>query len=272
MENKIVATQENGSAQTTFARKDIHQKVTYTIIGQLEKSVVPWQRPWKCDSPMLSLPKNFCTGNRYNGANIVLLWSAALERNFRSNEWASFKQWQEKKECIRKGEKGTMIFYTDTFEKEDEEGEIREIPFLKSSVVFNRYQLVSYHEEKKEPYFETPLVEKIYLVEEFFANTGAIVDYIGSEAFYDLIGDVIYMPRPDKFIAMATCTATEGYYSTRMHELTHWTGAKHRLNWPLLNKFGTKEYAQEELTAESGAAFLCAEFDISTADKGNYAA
>jgi antirestriction protein ArdC len=44
------------------------------------------------------------------------------------------------------------------------------------------------------------------------------------------------------------------------HELTHWTGHKARLDRDLKNRFGSRNYAAEELVAELGAAFLCAEF------------
>jgi antirestriction protein ArdC len=42
--------------------------------------------------------------------------------------------------------------------------------------------------------------------------------------------------------------------------LTHWTGHKSRLDRDRKTRFGSREYAAEELVAELGAAFLCAEF------------
>ena len=50
------------------------------------------------------------------------------------------------------------------------------------------------------------------------------------------------------------------FYGTAFHELTHWTGHKSRLDRDLKNRFGSRDYAAEELVAELGAAFLCAEF------------
>jgi len=47
------------------------------------------------------------------------------------------------------------------------------------------------------------------------------------------------------------------YFSTLLHELTHWTGHKDRCDRDQANKFGTEEYAKEELVAEVGSAFLC---------------
>jgi antirestriction protein ArdC len=50
------------------------------------------------------------------------------------------------------------------------------------------------------------------------------------------------------------------FYNVAFHELTHWSGHKSRLDRDLKNRFGSQSYAAEELIAELGAAFLCAEF------------
>lgn len=266
-------TNTDTQSKPTSNRIDIHQQVTNTIIKQLEEGTVPWHQPWIGKSPaLLKLPKNVVSGNQYQGVNILLLWSAAINNNYTAPEWASFKQWNEKKEAIRKGEKGTMIVYYDTFEKEVN-GELKKIPYIKSSVVFNRAQLVSYTPEPVETYIiDKPLFEIIEPVEAFIANTKTIIEHHGDRACYVPSADKICMPHPEQFITTATCTATEGYYSTLIHELTHWTGNEKRLNRAGGKKFGDQHYAQEELVAELGAAFLCAEFGMTTAEKGDHAA
>jgi antirestriction protein ArdC len=50
------------------------------------------------------------------------------------------------------------------------------------------------------------------------------------------------------------------FYNASFHELTYWSGHKLRLDRDLKNRFGSRNYAAEELIAELGAAFLCAEF------------
>ncbi len=66
-------------------------------------------------------------------------------------------------------------------------------------------------------------------------------------------------------------TATEGYYSILLHELTHWTGNPKRLDRKKGKKLGDENYAVEELVAELGAAFLCADFGMAIAEKGDHA-
>ena len=272
MENKTTHTTE---ATATNTRKDIHQQVTDTIIRQLEAGTVPWHKPWKGNDRLFSLPKNVTTGNKYRGINILLLWSSAIAHDFPVQEWASFKQWQGKGESIRKGEKGSMIVYYDTMEKEVD-GENKKIPFLKSSMVFNRSQLASSMPPENDTENDTnsvamTLFQKIERVDSFVQQTEAVIEHKESTACYIPSADKINMPVISTFMHTETCTPTEGYYSTLFHELTHWTGSKHRLDRTKGKKFGDANYATEELVAELGAAFLCAEFEITATTKTDHA-
>lgn len=255
-----------------LVRQDVQQLVTDTIIQQLEEGTIPWQKPWTGGNPIpFSLPKNCVTDKGYRGVNILLLWSASIKHNYQSSEWASFKQWGEKNEMIRKGEKGNFIVYYDTFDREVD-GEIQKIPYLKTYYVFNKCQLASYvPEENIQPDHVPCLIEKIDIVDQFLENTKAAILPHDGGACYKPMEDKIYMPYMEQFANTATCTATEGFYSTLLHELTHWTGAKHRLDRTKSKKFGDDNYAVEELIAEFGAAFLCAGFGIATLEKGDHA-
>lgn len=262
---------------TTISRRDIHQQVTDTIIQQLKAGTIPWHQPWVTHrngvgAPIpFKIPHNSTTGNKYRGINIVLLWNAAVNNGFCTSEWASYKQWQDKKEQVKGGEKGTMIVYYDTFEKEVD-GEIEKIPFIKASHVFNRSQLSSFQpEEAPAPEIVKPVFERLAHVEEFVANTRAIIQHDEPKAYYSPFFDHINMPEPDLFIPTATRTAKEAYYSTLLHELTHWSGSPKRLNRTKGKRFGDQNYAAEELVAELGACFMCAELEIEPTIKGDHA-
>jgi antirestriction protein ArdC len=54
----------------------------------------------------------------------------------------------------------------------------------------------------------------------------------------------------------------DSFYHTHFHELIHWTGTKERCNREFGKRFGDKAYTAEELVAELGASFICAEFGI----------
>ena len=253
---------------------DLHEKVTATIIEQLEKGTVPWQKPWTGENSLpFAIPKNCTTGKKYRGINIPLLWIANEANGYATHEWASFKQWQAQKECVAKGEKGTMIIYYDTFESEQENGDVKRVPFIKSSYVFNRCQLISYSPETVEVPEQRPLVERIAAVDGFIANTKAVVEYReGEGACYLPLRDKIYMPPETSFMDSGTSTATENFYSTELHELAHWSGHPSRCNRDLKGRFGGHAYACEELIAELSAAFLCAELEITNVPRPDHAA
>jgi antirestriction protein ArdC len=76
-------------------------------------------------------------------------------------------------------------------------------------------------------------------------------------AYFHPATDTIRLPAFESF------RDAESYYSTLGHEHVHWTGGEKRLN----REFGTRvketaKYAAEELVAELGAAFLCADLGI----------
>ncbi len=262
----------DNSTQTTQQPKtfrDTYSQVTDTIIRQLEAGTIPWFKPWQNnDSASFAFPQNATTGKNYQGINIVLLWSANQEKNFCSHEWATFKQWSGKKETIRKGEKGTMIVYYDTLEKEVE-GELKNIPFLKSSYVFNRTQLQSW--QPLPPVSTRPFIERLLAIDAFVDNTQAIIEHDHGGAYYMPSLDKILMPYSYSFIDTPTRTRQEAYYSVLGHELVHWTGHSKRLDRTKGKKFGDQAYAAEECIAELGAAFLCAELEITAEPKGDHA-
>lgn len=268
MENLTTPSQ----SQPETKRFDLYQHVTDIIIQQLEEGTIPWQRPWNGNDASFKIPQNALKGVSYRGINIVLLWGAAIKNDYPSNEWASLKDWNKKGEKIRKGECGTTIVFYKDLEKEVD-GEIVKIPCPKYSKVFNRAQLAGY-ESNPEPETtpETPLFERLAHVEAFVANTKAIIEYSSAEASYSLLTDKIKIPHPSKFIPQGKCSAQEGYYSTLMHELVHRSGHPSRLNREFGKKFGDKQYAVEELAAELGAAFLCAELEITTPERTDHAA
>ena len=69
-----------------------------------------------------------------------------------------------------------------------------------------------------------------------------------------------------------TSSPTEAYHAVLLHELTHFSGAPHRLNREFGKRFGDRAYAFEELVAELGAAFLCSAFGIVNEPRADHAA
>jgi antirestriction protein ArdC len=115
------------------------------------------------------------------------------------------------------------------------------------------------------------VITPIEQAEAFVAATGAAIHHGGDRAYYRPSTDSIHLPPRDAFIDTPTSTPAESYYSTLCHELTHWTSAEPRCNRQLGKRFGDQAYAMEELVAELGAAFLCADLRITAEPRVDHA-
>jgi antirestriction protein ArdC len=254
-------------------KTDVYDRVTNHIVAQLEQGVRPWFKPWSGDNlaGRISRPLR-ANGVAYRGINTLMLWAAAVEGGYQNPRWLTFKQAVELGAHVRKGEKGTLVVYanritrTETDSVTGEEHE-RDIPFLKGYTVFNAEQvdgLPAQFHAAPEP-VRDPL-RRIERAEAFCANTGARIEHSGARAFYSPREDKVQMPPFEAF------RDAEAYYATLARELTHWTKAPSRLDREFGRKrFGDAGYAMEELVAELGAAFLCADLDLSPEPREEHA-
>jgi antirestriction protein ArdC len=247
------------------SRGNLYREITAKIIAELEQGIVPWVRPWRSmgQGPSLSLPKNAHSDKTYSGINILLLWAALDAHGFASCHWMTFKQALELGGSVRKGEKGTHVFYADRFipEKERERaetegGEPSAIPFLKRYTVFNAEQCDGLPEHLFAPRPALPDCDIIPEAQALMLATGADFRIGGDKAFYLPSEDVIRVPHQSAFIDPIN------YYRTAFHELGHWTGHGSRLSRDQSHRFGSSGYAREELVAEMATAFICAALGI----------
>lgn len=138
----------------------------------------------------------------------------------------------------------------------------------RTSWVFNASQVDGWSPPKPP---ERSEVEVLVHAEAFVERTGAVIRHGGDSACYRSLSDVIDMPDRDLFKGTTTSGATESYYAVLFHELTHWTGHQSRLDRQLANRFGDAAYAMEELVAELGASFLCADNAIANEPRPDHA-
>lgn len=247
---------------------DLHETITQHIVDQLETATAKgWRMPWH-SSAAKSPAINVNTRAEYNGINRLMLGTAQRVLGYESPEWATYKQWQERGAQVRKGERGASVVKYGTFtrESENDDGEAETRGFLKGYTVFNADQ-VDGHDAAPiaKPYPANP-EDRIAACEAFFANLGADIREGGSGAYFRPAEDFIAMPDYERFISAET------YYSTLAHEATHWTGHKSRLDRPQTGKFGSPDYAFEELIAELGAAFMCDHLGLANEPREDHAA
>ena len=244
--------------------QSLHDTVTARIIAELEQGRFPWVQPWASSSGRtpLGLPQNASTGRTYSGINIVLLWAAAMEQGRPSQKWLTFKQALSLGGNVRKGEKGTMVVYADTFvpkaeqEKASASGEdVRRVGFLKRFTVFHVDQCDGLPADPD----AAPLpgrTEILPHVDAVIAATGADIRIGGEMAFYSPSHDFIQVPPQQAYYEPID------WFRTVLHELGHFSGHSSRLNRDFSGRYGSEAYAREELVAELCSAFLCAELGV----------
>lgn len=249
-------------------RFDIHQHLTDRIVAAIEAGAGKWQMPWHRGSGGRH-PVNIATGNKYRGVNVLGLWVEAQINGYGSHLWGTFRQWDAAGATVRKGQKASYVVFCKQIEVDsgdDDENDSKRRLFARATPVFNADQVDGFGS----PAVETP-VENIETADAFVARTGATIVHGRSRACFIPSLDEIQMPERTAFTGSATSTATEAYYSTLLHELTHWTAPSHRCGRDLSGRFGTEAYAMEELVAELGAAFLCAELGITVEPRPDHA-
>jgi len=234
-----------------------YQAVLEQVEANLAAGVGPWGKDWT-GGGVGSVPQNHTTGIAYKGINVLILMMSQAKAGHSHSLWATYKQWQDAGHQVTKGEVGTRcvrwVMFSSKAEKAAAKKEKRK-PKLdvfqpKWFSVFNISQT-----DAPLPEVETVDVKTLVIprAEALIAASGADYRVVsGSDsAFYNPALDFVQMPSIGQF------NTPEGYYRTALHELTHWTGHKSRLDRDQKGRFGSPDYAKEELIAEMGAAFLC---------------
>ncbi len=255
----------------TSPHQDIYTRITNQIIESIEAGADAFQMPWHTNGLCAGRPINAASGKAYRGVNVLALWCAASEAGYSSEQWATYKQWSDKGVQVRKGEKSTNIVFwkindtpgteTDSPTEGDDAGTSRRI-IARGYNVFNIEQTEGYQAPAMPA---RPHMARVQEADEFFNALGADIRHGGARAFYRPSSDHIQMPPFEVF------HNTVAYYSVLSHEVTHWTGAKARLDRDLSGRFGNESYAAEELVAELGAAFLCADLGLANEPRPDHA-
>jgi antirestriction protein ArdC len=260
------------SHPSTPARPDLHAEITALILTDLEAGVRPWTRPWSAGG-LASRPLRH-DGQPYHGVNVLTLWTQAARRGYGRPQWMTFRQALALGGAVRKGEKGVPVVYTAPiapFEDEQADAADQAAPsrggrFLKRYIVFNVEQIDGLEDRFPKP-VERPVAARIATAEAYFSATGADIRIGGDVACYRPDVDTVHMPPFEAFID------AEAYYAVLAHEMTHWTGHSSRLDRRLsTGRFGDEAYAREELVAELGAAFVCADLGLTLEPRPDHAA
>jgi antirestriction protein ArdC len=253
--------------QHAGSRPSPAETITAAIVAKLEAGTRPWIQPWTGAS--ISRPLRAC-GTPYRGINVLWLWMAAEAAGHTSPYWMTYRQAQQLRGQVRKGERGTVaIFYRayapDVEEDADEEqGRTRRV--LKSFTVFNASQVNGLPERFfPRPQLAPAPAERDGPLDSFFTAIPARIRHSGADALYSPASDEITMPDPGLFSDL------DHHRATLAHELSHWTGHESRLARQMSGRFGSDAYAMEELVAELSAAMLGTELGLPVAHLDHHA-
>lgn len=253
--SKTLANKSDGLSLSSGENKKIYDEIGKSILDaliEMEKNpkATYWDVPWR--TPTL-YAKNPTRSRLYQGMNALLLANTHRQNKYRGNFWAGKSQWAKFGGTVKPGKGGVNILVP------------RETPTGKTFIVQTVYnlddieglpdsyvkKLLDVGKERLDP------ATKIKDAESVVDEIKPVVQFGGDSAYYSITNDHIQMPPYEMF------KSPEQYYSTLLHELTHWTGGKSRLARKQVNREKDKEaYSFEELIAEMGSSFLLAALGI----------
>jgi len=237
--------------------------ITNIFIKSLEEGTIPWRRPWTGGGKN-SFPQNLKTKTVYSGVNHFVLSYYMTLHNFSSPYFVSYKQAVALGGQVRKGEKGFPVIFSKigVREQENSAGETEEKSYrlLRYYTVFNVGQIDGIENKIPKVEITTNDIKPIEVCEAVVENMPQRPEIVFNEqrAYYRPTTDKVNMPKRESF------ETEEEYYSTLFHELVHSTGHSKRLDRIKNSPVGSPGYSREELVAEMGSAFLCAECNIET--------
>lgn len=190
--------------------KNVYEMVTDRIIAELEKGLIPWEKPWSGASGGAF---NRISKKPYSLLNQILLG--------KDGEWLTFKQVSDLGGHVKKGEKASFVVFwkIQVKQEENENGELEErhIPLLRYYNVFHISQTEGIEPLHKEDLKEVEPIESAEKVlHDYIDREGITLESsISNEAYYSPMRDLIHLPVIRQFQRI------EEYYSTAYHESVH---------------------------------------------------
>jgi antirestriction protein ArdC len=247
--------------------KEAFKKIRDKILELMKTEGSDWTKSWIGSGA----PTNFLSKKEYRGMNYF--WLAI--QPFACNDWGTFKQWQSKGYKIKKGSKGTEVIFASFIDKTKDRwsdsdkaynartGKTPQAFLWKVYWVFNGEQVEGYDFKANKVHKKELTKEIRDNIDSFIFNTRAVIK-TGESVPEEYRGMCYYHPRMD-YIGMPEIKAFNSdvaYYSTLLHELTHWTGSDKRMKRDMSGGMNSESYAKEELVAEIGSAFLSNSLNI----------
>ncbi len=258
-----------------MAQSKMRKEMIDAFLNALQEDKIPWHKSW---STLQSMPpRNAVKGTEYRGVNRFWLFHTAEQKGYSDPRWCTFKQAKDNGWHVKKGEKGTHVEFWSLYDQEakrtindeeaytlrqqlsQEEYAERVKPVANNYTVFNAEQIEGIQKlpELTVETYELDEDEIIRTRAVLLENMNVLFQEGGEKAFYRPSEDCIHLPEIRRF------ESEYDYMATLLHEAGHATGHESRLRRPMLNVFGTPDYAKEELRAEIASAFTAQTLHLS---------
>lgn len=286
LELNPVEAHESGLGFTQTGQQKIYDMVTEMILETMKQGGLFWREPWTSGGKeakkvklnvMGPQPVNFVSKAPYSGVNYWLLkYVAPHRKNYTVLNYLTLPQINQLGGKVKKGAKAWPVIYyslmykyngknitEDEYEmlSEDEQKKAQKIPFIQYYHVFNAHDvegvpgiMEQVQAVKTVLQYDVEPIKAAELIVNGMPKRPYIQQSKQRRAYYSPGGDFVHMPYIGVF------DKEQEYYSTFFHELVHSTGHESRLDREL--SMDKKKYAFEELIAELGASYLCAESGI----------
>lgn len=239
-------------------------------INALEDDVVPWKKGWNDSHSIHHF--NPISKTNYHGVNKVLLSIISAFRGYKDPRWMTFHQIKDKGWALKdaKGQ-GVPIEFWSVYDLVN-----------KTKITYSEYNAIIADEPERKKDFK--MIDNIYhvfnaehiqgisefileeqpkkvmtptpFIDNLIMNMQVRYREEGNRAFYSPTEDAVIVPEYRQF------HSGYDYNATRLHELCHATGHASRLNRDIKNKYGTSEYAKEELRAEIASSFIAQDINL----------
>ena len=270
--------------------EDYKESEIYQKLGKQEKAIMDgvmsnlgngsmWKQGWESSAAPVSI-----RGKSYHGSNNLLLTLVSMQMGYSDNRWVTYNQMQKEGWSFKTDDagksmgknKGIPVSFFELRDRETKQPFDRSVldgmsadekedymhdnvyPLRKTYIVFNGDIIDGIPEKEvtETAIDETARNERVERLLEYWNDNEAKILYGGSMAYYSPSKDEIHLPKRNDFYNYGE------FYSTALHETSHSTGHEKRLNRDMSGKFGSADYATEELRAEIASMFLCQEFGV----------
>lgn len=247
-------------------RAEYQELLAKEFLTCLSQKGLDWKKGW---NEVASAPCNAVTNAPYHGVNQFYLGLLALTRGYTDPRWATMNQIMDRSGTYHPGQqwhlqKGSKAVYVEYWYVWD--------PAAKQTLPWSEYRRLTPDEQRAyslrvryTPVFHASMIDGLEplrtpareerrldgLVPRLSEGMGVEILFDGGgRAFYRPSEDKIHLPPRSAFVSEYELNATA------LHELAHATGHPTRLDRPMAGRFGTREYAYEELVAEISSCFM----------------